>query len=48
VRVPGLRFIALRGGYGTSTGMSVGIGLWGFGIAYASRAPFVASQTFRF
>ncbi len=46
--LPGLRLLAVRAGYNSATGMAAGFSIGGFGIAYASRSPLVASQTFNF
>jgi len=46
--LPILRLLALRGGYNSATGFAGGLSIGSFGIAYAERAPLVASQTVNF
>lgn len=47
-KLPILRWFTLRAGYNSATGLAGGIGIAGFGISYANRAPLVASQTLNF
>lgn len=42
------RWVAVRGGYGSRTGWTVGAGLAGFNIAYSGRYPVEASYAFKF
>jgi hypothetical protein len=42
------RWVAVRGGYGSRTGWTVGAGLAGFNIAYSGRYPLEASYAFKF
>ncbi len=46
--VPGLRWLAVRGGYNSGTGFAGGLGIGGFNVAYASRSQVVVSQGFNF
>lgn len=42
------RWVAVRAGYGSRTGWTIGAGLAGFNIAYSGRYPLEASYAFRF
>lgn len=46
--LPMLNWIALRAGYASNTGGTLGLGLGSVGIAYGKRAPLVATQSFNF
>lgn len=46
-RVPSTPF-ALRGGYSTSTGLTAGVGIGGFGIAYSKNTPIMLTQSITF